>query len=95
MRVIMERVALPVTSILISTHSSRTLEISTSQTVAVYEKPLRPQLGGNVKLGELPANVTLPVDKEVIGKDMTAYEVEYEPGNGVKLRDRFCLGVPG
>ena len=71
------------------------VELRTTQSVAVYRSPDLPGAAGNRKVGELPPNVTLPAKREVLSKDVAAYEIEYEPSNGTKVRGYVLLGSSG
>jgi len=75
--------------------STTLLEISTTQPVAVYATPARPGVEGNRKVGEIPANITLPVKREILGKDFAAYEVEYLPQDGPAVHGYVLLGSDG
>lgn len=76
--------------------TSRSLEISTTQYVDVFEVPKRPGVAGNRKVGVLPPFVALPVKKEVIEKDLAAYEIDYrDPKTGGRMHGYVLLGTPG
>jgi len=75
--------------------SSGSLEIATTQPVVVYSSPARPGVEGNHRVGEIPANIILPVKREILGKDFAAYEVEYLPKTGPAVRGYVILGSDG
>src|SRR5437899_9820679 len=76
--------------------SSRELEISATEPVEILLLPNRPDVEGNKKIGVLPAGSTVAVKREILGKDLAAYEVEYvDSQSHAKVAGYVLLGSPG
>jgi hypothetical protein len=72
------------------------LEVSTTAAVDVFLLPKRPGVEGNKRVAVLPAGKTIEVRREVLDKDMAAYEIEYvDPGSKEKVNGFVLLGTPG
>lgn len=71
------------------------LEVHTSGAVTVYALPARPNVPGNRSVAVLPPGVTLPVRREVLEKDLAAYEIETKDANGATTRGFVLLGTNG
>ena|SRR5258705_443272 len=72
------------------------LEITTTEAVDVFLLPKRPGAEGNTRVAVLPAGFTIEVKREVLQKDMAAYEIEYvDPSSKAKVNGFVLLGAPG